>query len=94
VGTRVAARWALHFVASDVVAVLAPEDEHASLRPEIASVGVEWARRAVPMLDPRWGLERMIAELARVRALLGPGRCSRSPSHAVGAARGRFGPIR
>lgn len=48
------------------VAILAPETEHSSLRAEILTrnIQAEWADR--PLLDPSWGLERMIASLARV----------------------------
>ncbi|MGL5864922.1 MAG: abortive infection system antitoxin AbiGi family protein [Dermatophilaceae bacterium] len=61
-----------------VVAVLAPEDEHAKLTTDLEEIDAApmpakqavavpnsgWASR--PVLDPRWGLERMIATIARV----------------------------
>lgn len=48
------------------VAVLAPEDDHEALRAELEERDIDavWAKR--PMLDPSWGLERMIAHLAKV----------------------------
>lgn len=51
---------------SRVVAILAPEDEHEGIAKDLAELGVHdrWLKR--PMVDPRWGLERMIAAMARV----------------------------
>lgn len=48
------------------VAVLAPEGDHEALRAELEERDIDagWAKR--PMLDPSWGLERMIAHLAKV----------------------------
>ncbi|MFI1996915.1 hypothetical protein [Actinoplanes sp. NPDC020271] len=52
--------------------------DHKALRAEIgalAGVGSQWVAR--PILDPRWGLERMIVALAGVEATeIGP-----FPSH-------------
>jgi hypothetical protein len=49
---------------SRVVATLAPAEDHESLRGDLMQRNERWAAR--PMLDPRWGLERMMAELAGV----------------------------
>ncbi|BCY11129.1 hypothetical protein [Actinoplanes sp. L3-i22] len=61
-----------------VVAILAPADDHDALRAEIGAldwVGAQWVAR--PLLDPRWGLERMIVALAGIEATeIGP-----FPSH-------------
>lgn len=50
----------------NVIAVLAPEEDHVDMEKDIAEISKPWERRRVPLLDPRWGLERMIAGLARV----------------------------
>lgn len=51
---------------SRIVAILAPENEHVSLYQQLQDLEVpeRWLKR--PMIDPHWGLERVIAELARV----------------------------
>ena len=49
-----------------VVAVLAPESDHEELEDEIADIDRDWEKRRVPLLDPSWGLERMIVNLARI----------------------------
>ena len=53
---------------SRVTALLAPEDDHAELERFLVDIddaqNTKWTLR--PILDPRWGLERMIAALARV----------------------------
>jgi hypothetical protein len=51
---------------STIVALIAPEAEHASIQSELSGQGgaAQWLNR--PMLDPHWGLERMIASLASV----------------------------
>ena len=54
------------FTPRKAVAVLAPESEHEDLTDEIADLDTRWERRRVPLLDPSWGLERMIAALARI----------------------------
>lgn len=54
----------LPFRPEDVVAVLAPEARHDSLRKEIAEIPPGWKKREVPILDPKWGLERMILALS------------------------------
>ncbi|VXC09844.1 abortive infection system antitoxin AbiGi family protein [Aeromicrobium sp. 9AM] len=54
------------FSPRSVVAVLAPRSEHGSLETEIAALDERWKKRKVPLLDPEWGLERMIAALARI----------------------------
>lgn len=53
------------FAPSNVVAVLAAEDHQGELR-EALSASPRWRNRDVPLLDPKWGLERMIATLSRV----------------------------
>lgn len=47
-----------------IVALFAPEADHGPLRQELRHRNKRWLRR--PILDPQWGLERMIAELAGV----------------------------
>lgn len=54
------------FHSSDLVAMFAPEQEHQELR--IALTGLTRTSDRTPLLDPRWGMERMIAELAGVDA--------------------------
>lgn len=54
------------FGTRQVVAVLAPESAHDDLEGEIDGLDKAWKRRRVPLIDPRWGLERMIAALARI----------------------------
>ncbi|GAA4110713.1 hypothetical protein GCM10022215_06050 [Nocardioides fonticola] len=49
-----------------VVAVLAPEAEHEDLADEIEAIDHDWEKRRVPLLDPGWGLERMISALAHI----------------------------
>lgn len=49
-----------------VVAVLAPEREHDALAEQIVEFDPDWRRRRVPLLDPSWGLERMISALAGI----------------------------
>lgn len=49
---------------SRIVTILAPEGDHEALRAELEELSPPWAKR--PVLDPRWGLERMIAELAGI----------------------------
>lgn len=49
---------------SRVVAFLAPESDHAHLRHDLNSANDKWEKKNRPILDPTWGLERMIAELA------------------------------
>lgn len=51
---------------SRIVAILAPEAEHESLSQELQGLDVHqrWLDR--PVLDPRWGLERMISTMSRV----------------------------
>lgn len=58
---------------SRIVAILAPEVEHDSLRQELEDHGglERWVAR--PMVDPRWGLERMISAMSRINSdYLGP----------------------
>jgi hypothetical protein len=49
-----------------IVAFLAPEVDHEQLSSELAEANATFRDARRPMLDPRWGLERMIAELAHV----------------------------
>lgn len=51
------------FFASRVVALLAPEAEHSELRDFVVSQN--W-NRVPPFLDPKWGLERMIASMSGI----------------------------
>jgi hypothetical protein len=66
-------RGNLTFAWSEVVAVFAPHDQHDAIRSMIEQAEAERAGEAQvvpeeppPILDPRWGLERMIAALANV----------------------------
>ncbi|GAA1133122.1 abortive infection system antitoxin AbiGi family protein [Nocardioides aquiterrae] len=63
---------------SRIVAVLAPEGQHAHLKEYLQQEAPVWNGR--PLLDPTWGLERMVVALARIRVddmgpfpKLGPG---------------------
>jgi hypothetical protein len=58
-------RGNLAFAWSDVVAVFAPHTVHAILQAALEAQRVE-AEEPPAILDPRWGLERMIAALAGV----------------------------
>jgi hypothetical protein len=49
-----------------IVAVLAPAAVHDDLCDELTAIDEDWGTR--PLIDPRWGLERMIAALAGVSA--------------------------
>ncbi|MEV4813315.1 abortive infection system antitoxin AbiGi family protein [Micromonospora avicenniae] len=49
---------------SRVVAIFAPADDHEPLREDLTQIHAKWGTR--PILDPRWGLERMIAALAEI----------------------------
>jgi hypothetical protein len=49
-----------------VVAVLAPEDEHEQIAEEIGDLDANWEKRQVPLVDPDWGLERMISGLSGI----------------------------
>ncbi len=49
----------LPFLKRDLAVVLCPEEDMEDFKPLLKS-----KRRTVPMVDPRWGLERMIAHLA------------------------------
>ncbi|MFC9689838.1 abortive infection system antitoxin AbiGi family protein [Kribbella sp. NPDC056951] len=50
----------------NVVALLAPEDDHSALRDDLS---YSWKRRSIPLIDPDWGLERMISVLSGVSAV-------------------------
>lgn len=47
-----------------LVALFAPEDDHEQLQRDLEQHNESWSSR--PILDPRWGLERMIAQLADI----------------------------
>lgn len=49
---------------SNVVAVFAPEYEHFRLRGQIAGLSPAWAARNVPILDPKWGADRILHALS------------------------------
>lgn len=51
---------------SRIVAILAPEGEHESVRQELAGLQIPERWHTRPLLDPKWGLERMIATLSGV----------------------------
>ena len=53
----------LRFQRSDLVAVLAPEGDHAEFLTGLRTVPVDGAPR---LLDPSWGLERMISRFADI----------------------------
>lgn len=54
-----------------IVALLAPEDDHDQLCEDLQDRNEPWSRR--PLLDPSWGLERMIVQLAEIDPLqVGP----------------------
>lgn len=58
---------------SRIVAVVAPEAEHESLRAQLADLEIHEPWKTRPILDPSWGLERMIAALSGVKeAYVGP----------------------
>lgn len=52
----------------NVMAVFAPEQEHPSLRKELDGWDEFWERRRVPLLDPKWGLEKMLVAMSGVRS--------------------------
>lgn len=51
-------------IPSRIVTLFAPEADHGQLRQDLRLRNDMWSRP--PILDPGWGLERMIAELAQV----------------------------
>lgn len=51
---------------SNVVAVFAPEHQQIRLRGYIAGLSPAWAARNVPILDPKWGADRIIHALSGV----------------------------
>jgi hypothetical protein len=53
-----------YFTLSDVVAVMAPANQHTRLQPFIN--GINAAGRKPPLLDPRWSPERMVATLSGI----------------------------
>ncbi|MFC8386737.1 abortive infection system antitoxin AbiGi family protein [Nocardia sp. NPDC057272] len=50
----------------NVMAVFAPEVLHPALKDVIAGMSPEWMERKVPVLDPDWGLERMLVAMSGV----------------------------
>ncbi|WP_052692480.1 hypothetical protein [Gordonia sihwensis] len=62
----------LTFAPANVVALMAAGEAHTELAETISDIPA-WQARDVPILDPQWGLERMIATLSRVDAAdIGP----------------------
>jgi hypothetical protein len=57
----------LHVPWQHIVAVFAPNNQHSRLLEQMTE-GVSPKYTAPPLLDPRWGLERMIASLAHIDA--------------------------
>jgi hypothetical protein len=54
---------------SGIVAAFVPEADHNAFLTDLsAALGqqVDWVDRRLPLLDPHWGLERMIARLANI----------------------------
>jgi hypothetical protein len=49
---------------SRIVALFAPENDHGPIRRDLQQFNERWSRR--PILDPSWGVERMVAELTEV----------------------------
>jgi hypothetical protein len=49
----------------DIVAVFAPSNQHKRLREQMTE-GVSPDYPSPPLLDPRWGLERMIASMSHI----------------------------
>jgi len=60
-------RGDFRFATTDVVAVFAPEKDHARLKPLISGLSVDWATRDVPLLDPVWGTNYIFGALSRAR---------------------------
>ncbi|KPK47715.1 MAG: hypothetical protein AMJ77_02125, partial [Dehalococcoidia bacterium SM23_28_2] len=58
-------RGDLPFKLEEIAVILCPEDDMATFENVARSPGPEPARR-VPLIDPRWGLEHIIAALAGV----------------------------
>lgn len=56
-----------YFTPDHTVALLAPAGDHEELRQTLAETS-GWSQRNVPILDPNWGLERMIASMSGVSA--------------------------
>lgn len=54
------------FVGKQVVALLAPQSDHAAIEDEIRAFSGSWARRVPPLLDPDWGQERMIGSMSGI----------------------------
>jgi hypothetical protein len=61
-----ASRRTFGFLYSQAVALFAPEDDHQALREEVAAIDSLWRRRDLPLLDPIWGQERMIAAMSGI----------------------------
>ena len=54
-----------HLGPARIVAILAPAHDHASLRDDLIKIHESWGQR--PILDPQWGLERMLVAMAGIR---------------------------
>jgi len=52
------------FVPSRIVGFLVPEADHARFAVDMIAANEIWRRKPRPLLDPSWGLERMIVSLA------------------------------
>lgn len=48
-----------------IVAVLAPAHDHVKLREDLTEIHEDWGKR--PILDPRWGLERMLVAMSGIK---------------------------
>jgi hypothetical protein len=57
-----------HYSVQDVVAVFAPADDDQAIRADPGKLTPFWNDRPVPVLDPIWGQERMIAEMSGISA--------------------------
>jgi hypothetical protein len=55
-----------NFFGKEVVALLAPEVEHEAIREMVAALGGSWAERVPAILDPTWGLERMVGAMSGI----------------------------
>jgi hypothetical protein len=56
----------LYFTWGNIVAVFVPEHDHEAFARDLEAVRAD-AENVPPLLDPRWGLERMIAALRGLR---------------------------
>lgn len=54
-----------HLGPPGIVAILAPAHDHDRLREDLVKIHESWGQR--PILDPEWGLERMLVALSGIR---------------------------